>query len=188
MRSLWVPKDPLCTTFLYGEISDPKQVQCFVGQKSQTSHSVHRGSLYDVTSCLAAWSHVPSGCLGVFVSYPMFLPGRWLGGSLSRGVSVSGGLFRGLCPGVSVQERVSVVSVQQGSLSSGGLFVQGGLCPGEISFPGVSVGGGAICPRRSLSYGKEWMVCILLECILVRSRHRQRIAGDKSVNHTPPPS
>ena len=32
------------------------------------------GSLYDVTSCLAAWSHVPSG-VGVSVSGPMFLLG-----------------------------------------------------------------------------------------------------------------
>ena len=32
-----------------------------------------RGSLYDVTSCLAAWYHVPS--MGVSVSGPMFLLG-----------------------------------------------------------------------------------------------------------------
>ena len=31
------------------------------------------GSLYDVTFCLAAWSHVPSG--GISVSRPMFLMG-----------------------------------------------------------------------------------------------------------------
>ena len=44
------------------------------------SHSVNmgEGSLYDVTSCLAAWSHIPSGGR-VSVSGSMFLPG----GSLS---------------------------------------------------------------------------------------------------------
>ena len=33
------------------------------------------GSIYDVTSCLAAWSRVPSR--GVSVPGPMFLPGGW---------------------------------------------------------------------------------------------------------------
>ena len=42
-----------------------------------------RGSLYDDTSCLVAWSRVPSG--GVSVSGPM----------LFLGVSVQGGLFQG---------------------------------------------------------------------------------------------
>ena len=46
------------------------------------SHSVHMGgSLNDITFCLAAWFHVPSG---VSVSDSMFLPKR----SLSRMVSV----------------------------------------------------------------------------------------------------
>ena len=46
------------------------------------SHSVHGGgSLYDVTSCLAGWSHVPSrGSLSS-------------GGSLSRGCMSGGGGF-----------------------------------------------------------------------------------------------
>ena len=63
------------------------------------SHSVHRGSLYDVTSCLAAWSHIPSE--GVSVLCPMFLGGGG-GRSVSRrgpypGVSVQkGSLFRGV--------------------------------------------------------------------------------------------
>ena len=38
--------------------------------------------MYDVTSCLVAWSHVPSK---VPVSGPMFLPGVLSRGSLSRG-------------------------------------------------------------------------------------------------------
>ena len=66
-------------------------------------HSVQGGSLYDVTSCLAAWSHIPSG------------------GSLSRGslsgVSVQGGSLSG-------------VSVGGGSLSREDLC-RGGLCPGD---------------------------------------------------------
>ena len=50
-------------------------------------HSVHRGSLYELAYCLAAWSHVPSRA--VSIPGPMFL----------LGVSVEGGL----CPeGVSV--------------------------------------------------------------------------------------
>ena len=59
--------------------------------------SVHRGSLYDVISCLAAWFHVASR--GISVSGPMLLQGGSLsrrslskeGGSLSRGLSVGGG-------------------------------------------------------------------------------------------------
>ena len=54
------------------------------------------GSLCNVTSCLAAWSHVPSRGR-VSVSGPMFLQG----GSLSRG-SLS---RRDLCPGRSLTRR-----------------------------------------------------------------------------------
>ena len=54
-------------------------------------HSVLRGegevSLYDVTSCLAARSHAPSGGLCSCTHFPS--RGR-AGGSLSRGVSVKG--------------------------------------------------------------------------------------------------
>ena len=55
---------------------------------SDMCHSVHGGGpLYDVTSCLAAWFHVPYG--GVSVSGPMFLlvsVQRYLSrGSLSGG-------------------------------------------------------------------------------------------------------
>ena len=41
---------------------------------TRVCYSVHRGKgpLYDVTPCLAAWSHAPSR--GVSVSGPMFLP------------------------------------------------------------------------------------------------------------------
>ena len=52
-------------------------------------NSVYRGSLYDVTSFLAAWSYISSR--GVSFPGAMFLPGE----SLCRG----GGLF----PGVSDQ-------------------------------------------------------------------------------------
>ena len=64
-------------------------------------HSVHRGeSLYDVTSCLAAWSQVPSGgslCL---------VPGSFSGSlclvlySLPNSLHQEGGLYEsGLCEG-----------------------------------------------------------------------------------------
>ena len=56
-----------------------------------------RGSLYDVTSCLGAWSHVPS--VGeVSVPGPMFL-------------------FGGLCVGVSVQGGFCSAGSMSGSLS-----------------------------------------------------------------------
>ena len=67
-------------------------------------------------------------------------------------VSVRGG--GGLCPGVvSVEGRGSFsggVSVRGGSLS------MGGLCPGE----------GGLC-HGDPQYSNEWVVRILLECILV---------------------
>ena len=45
------------------------------------------GVVYDVTFCLAAWPHVPSGWVSVFG--PMFLPGRSRsGGSLSISVNI----------------------------------------------------------------------------------------------------
>ena len=58
-------------------------------------------------------------------------------------------MIGGLCPG--------------GSLSKGG-FCPGGLCPK----------GAALCPNKGglcpgASYGNEWVVSILLECILVMS-------------------
>ena len=68
--------------------------------------------LHDVTSCLAAWSHFPSG-KGVSVLGLIFLP--W--GSLSWGVSVQEGLLPGglcpggLCPGVSVRDTSRTVCI-----------------------------------------------------------------------------
>ena len=52
------------------------------------------GSLYDVTSCLATWSHFPSK--GVSFPGSMFLPG-----CLCRGMSL---FIWGLCPGVLCRE------------------------------------------------------------------------------------
>ena len=52
-------------------------------------------------------------------------------------------LPRGLCPGG---------SASKGSLSGRGAF-PGGLCQGD--------------PPETPLYGKEWVVCILLECIHV---------------------
>ena len=103
------------------------------------SHSVHGGwgSLYDVTSYLAAWSDVPFRgglCLGVSVQ-----------GVSLQGISVHGGLCLGsLCPGGSLSKGAlfSEVSVW-GSLSRV-ISVQGDLCPGGslsrvVSVQGVSV-------------------------------------------------
>ena len=77
------------------------------------------GSLYDVTSCLAAWCHVPSRGVSVLDS---LCPG-----GLCLGVCVQGSL----CPGVSVWGFWPEVSVW-GSLSRGLCLkgsLSGGLCP-----------------------------------------------------------
>ena len=54
-------------------------------------------------------------------------------------------------------------SLSKGSLSMGvsvhGVSVQGGLCLGGLCQRDP--------PDRDPPYGKEWAVCILLECILV---------------------
>ena len=77
-----------------------------------------RGTLYDVTTCLAAWSHVPSG------------------GSLSlhahSGGSVQGSVSGGLCPGGSMS-RGSL----SGGLCLGGVSVQGDSIPKQRSLPGA---------------------------------------------------
>ena len=65
------------------------------------------------------------------------------GGSLSRGVSVQGGL----CRGVSLSKGVSV----QGCLCPG-VSVQGDLCPGGL-WPGGSLSRGVSVQRGSLSSG-----------------------------------
>ena len=86
----------------------------------------------------------------------------------------------GLCPG-SLSRGVSVwrVSIQghfcQGGSLSGGVSVQGGLCPrGSMSGGSLSrrVSGGSLSRgisvrETSTPYGKERVLCILLECILV---------------------
>ena len=101
--------------------------------------SVQRaGSLYDVTSCMAALSQfLPAE--GVFVPGSMFLRA---GGSPSKGVSV-----QAICPWGSLSRMVSFQGffVQEGSLSVG-VSVQQGLCPGGLCPAGL-------CPGGSLSRG-----------------------------------
>ena len=134
------------------------------------SHSVHvGGSLYNVNSCLAAWSHVPSG-MGVSVMVPcsfwkeISMPGPMF----LLGVSVQGGFCQGSLSGVSVQGSLS------GGVSVKRISVQGCLCPGGcvqgslssvISVQGVSVRG--YLPDRDLLYDEERAVHILLEYFLV---------------------
>ena len=82
-----------------------------LGQGNVFTHvcySVHRGrgSLYDVTSCLVAWSHVPSG---VSVSGPMFLPG-----DLCPEGTLSEGSVRGLCSGSLVRETTQTETPHMG--------------------------------------------------------------------------
>ena len=97
------------------------------------SHSVHRGSLYNVTSSLAAWSHVPS-------------IGSLSKGSLSQVVSVRGGL----CPDGGFLSR-GRVSVQGEGLDPEGCLCRGGLFQEEVSSRrGCLSRGGGICPRRGL--------------------------------------
>ena len=138
----------------------------------QGSQSRSRGS----QSWRGLWSRgVSSGglcskglCPGVSVQWGL-CPGRSLSGSLCPGGSLSRG---SLSREISVW-RVSVQGVGLcpggGSLSRGWISVQGvDLCPGDESLSR----GWVLCPGRgSLSgrppYGKEWVVRILLECILV---------------------
>ena len=47
-------------------------LECILVSQACVSHSVHVGSLYDVTSCLAAWSRVPFGGRGVSVQRVSF--------------------------------------------------------------------------------------------------------------------
>ena len=84
------------------------------------SHSVQRvvewisvKSLYDITSCLAAWSHVPSGCslsggscLGVSVQGVSVKGVSVSGGSLSRWISV-----KGVCVGRPVKSVKQAVRI-----------------------------------------------------------------------------
>ena len=128
-------------------------------------------SLYDVTSCLAACSNIPSRI--VSVSGPMFLPGGSLprgsmpgrvsvqggvslGGSLSREVSVKGCL----CPGVSLSRGVSVQGCLcpggsvQGSLSRGGLFMGD---PHNRDLPSIM-----LLSERYASYWNSFLFTLLL--------------------------
>ena len=148
-------------------------------------HSVHLGSLYDVTSCLTARGLYPKGlCPGVFVwGFVLGFYVQWClcpVGSLSRG-SLSRACLcpMGIClgcvsvQGVSVQKRVSVKGMSLSrSVSVLGVSVQGGLCLGCLC-PWVSVQGslsraclcpGGLCPGVCVretpdqrpSHGKEW--------------------------------
>ena len=87
------------------------------------------GTLYYVTSCLTAWSHVPSR--KVSVPGPTFLSGSLcLGGSLSGGSLSRGSLSRGICPGgLYLGGSLSRGSLSRGSLSGASLSRRG-LCPG----------------------------------------------------------
>ena len=66
------------------------------------------GSLYDVTSCLADWSYVPSVCKGVVSdSGPLFL----------RGVSIQGVAVQGL-PERDPPRQISSRTVTSGRYAS----------------------------------------------------------------------
>ena len=72
----------------------------------------------------------------------------------------------GFCPEISVWESLSRGISIQGGLCPGG-SVQGGLCLGGLC-PGGSLSGGSLLGKPLLPpYGYMWVVCILLECILV---------------------
>ena len=92
------------------------------------------GSQYDVTFCLAAWSHVPSR--GVLCAW-LHVPSR---GSLSKGT---------FSKGVSVQEGLCL-----GSLSTG-ISVQGALCQGN---PGQR----PPCTVKSKWYTSYWNALLFL--------------------------
>ena len=89
-------------------------------------------SLYDVTSCLAAWSHVPSWGFCLWSHVPSM-------GSLFRG-SLSGGLCL----------RVSV----QGGFCRGDLCSKGDLCLGGGSLSGGCLSDPLFCEERQ--YASYW--------------------------------
>ena len=145
-------------------------MQCIVNYRPQTKFGAryyfHRClSLYDVTSSLAACSHVPSRGGGFWPWSLVPSGGLCPGETLSRWVSVQGIL----CPGETLSLQVSVQgrlcpggSLSGGSLSRRGVSVQeGGLCPGgglcsgwrSLSRRGVSVQDGGPCAGEgSLSW------------------------------------
>ena len=108
---------------------------------------------------------------------------------LSKGVSVQGASLSrehlcpgdisvqgDLCPGGSMSSRVFVQGVSvQGGLCTGG-SVQGGLSRGSLSrrsLWGISVQGVSFREIALPPYGNVRMVCIFLECILVRIFFRE---------------
>ena len=76
-----------------------------------------------------------------------------------------GNVFTGVC--LSTVGGISLPACIRGHM------IEGSLSRG-VSVQGVSVQGGALCPNKGglcpgASYGNEWVVSILLECILVMS-------------------
>ena len=116
---------------------------------SKVCHSVHRGSLYDATSYLAAWSHVPLGgslylvlcsfrgggllpgglCEGESLWRTSLWKFRYRRDTLWKGISVKEGLCeRAVSVKGSPVERVSVKGVW---VKGAWVSVKGGLCKGE---------------------------------------------------------
>ena len=111
-------------------------------------------SLYDITSCLADWSHVPSVGLCPWSHVP------------SRGICPRGLCLGGLCPGSLCLKGLCQGVFVQGDLSPG-VSVQGRSLPKGSLSEGVSVQGvavqGGVSIRRLLPQSKKQVVRILLE-------------------------
>ena len=63
--------------------------------------------------------------------------------------------------------HVSVILFTGRGVCPGGISVQGGLCPGRSLSRGSLSGGLSVRETPLPPYGYMWVVCILLECILV---------------------
>ena len=114
------------------------------------------GSLYDVTSCLADWSYVPSG--GSVSLVPCSFWGSLSGGSLSGDLCTGVSLSRG-----SLSRRVSF----QGSLCPGGVSVWGRSLSRGVSVQGCLSGDPLGREPPSPHHGYERAVRILLKSFLV---------------------
>ena len=71
----------------------------------------------------------------------------------------------GLCQGRSLSRGVSVQRVSVQGVSVKGCLCLGDLCP--VGFRSSGSLSNGVFVRETPPYGKEWAVCILLECILV---------------------
>ena len=128
-----------------------------------------RWSMYDVTSCLAVWSHVPSWW-GVSISGPMFLPGGLCLGLPDRNSSwTENPRHRPLDRDPQTETPLDREPPGQRPPGQRPPWTETPLDrkpPGQRT-PNRDLLDREPSPGQRPPYGKEREVCILLECILV---------------------